>query len=280
VTAPLVTGDVAPRSRYVEHCMGTVFSVDVRDPGDWSAAIDDVVAWLHRVDVVFSPFKPTSDVSRLSRGELRLADADPEVRTVLELCADVTAASAGHFTALVDGRIDPTGLVKGWAVERASRLLRRHGSVNHAVNGGGDVQLAGEAAPGRPWTVGIVDPHDRTRVLTTVEGRDFAVATSGVAERGPHIRNPFSGAPATALAAATVVGPSLTYADAYATAAFVMGSDALRWIAGVPGYAVLLVDPDGRASTSAGWPGPGSVPTPDSSALPAGRWADRAVPLP
>jgi thiamine biosynthesis lipoprotein len=257
VIAAVAGGEAPARTRYVEHCMGTVFSVDIRDAGDWAAAIDDVVAWLHRVDAVFSPFKPTSDLSRLGRGELRLADADPEVRTVLELCAEATATTAGHFTALFGGRIDPTGLVKGWAVERASDLLRRHGSANHAVNGGGDVQLAGEAAPGRPWTVGIVDPHDRTRVLTTVTGHDFAVATSGVAERGPHIRNPFTGEPATALAGATVVGPSLTRADAYATGAFVMGTDALRWIGAVPGYAALLVDRDGRTRTSAGWPGPG-----------------------
>jgi len=133
-------------------------------------------------------------------------------------------------------------------------LLRRHGSANHAVNGGGDVQLAGEAAPGRPWTVGIVDPNDRTRVLTTVEGRDFAVASSGAAERGAHIRDPFTGRPATGPAGTTAVGPSLTRADAYATAAFVMGRDAVRWITGVPGYAALLVDPDGATLTSRGWP--------------------------
>ena len=246
------------RTRYVEHCMGTVFSVDVRDPGDWSAAIDDIVDWLHRVDGVFSPFKPASDISRLARGELRLADAEPEVRTVLDLCAEVTSETEGYFTALLSGRIDPTGLVKGWAVERASQLLRRHGSANHAVNGGGDVQLAGEAAPGRPWTVGIVDPNDRTRVLTTVDGRDFAVASSGVIERGAHIRDPFTGRPATGLAGASVVGPSLTRADAYATAAFVMGRDALRWAGSVPGYAVLVVDPLGAVQASSGWPSPSS----------------------
>src|SRR5438874_199280 len=138
-TATAVAAVVTPtRSRHVEHCMGTVFSIDVRDPGEWSAAVAEVVGWLHRVDAVFSPFKPGSDVSRLARGELRLADAAPEVRVVLELCADLTATTEGYFSALVDGRIDPTGLVKGWAVERASELLRRHGSENHAINGGGD----------------------------------------------------------------------------------------------------------------------------------------------
>lgn len=239
--------------RHVEHCMGTVFSIDVRDAGEWDDAIADAVAWLHHVDAVFSPFKADSDISRLGRGELRLADADPEVRSVLDLCAEVGAATGGCFSALADGRIDPTGLVKGWAIERASRLLRRHGSANHAVNGGGDVQLAGEAAPGRAWAVGVADPTDRTRVLTTITGRDFAVASSGVAERGAHIVDPFTGRPATALTGATVIGPSLSYADAYATAAFVMGPDAVRWIEGVPGYAALVVEADGRQRTSPNW---------------------------
>ncbi|HEY6749434.1 MAG TPA: FAD:protein FMN transferase [Mycobacteriales bacterium] len=233
------------RTVHVEHCMGTVFSIDVRDPGDWTGAIADVVGWLHHVDAVFSTYRPGSDVSRLRRRELRLADADPDVAVVLDLCAAVQWETGGHFSALAGGRIDPTGLVKGWAVEAASRRLRAHGSSRHAVNGGGDIQLAGEAGPGRPWTVGISDPHDRGRVLTTVSGRDFAVATSGTAERGAHLTDPFTGRPVTHLAAATVTGPSLTRADAYATAAFVLGRPALAWIDTVPGHAALLVDPAG-----------------------------------
>jgi thiamine biosynthesis lipoprotein len=245
----------AARTVHVEHCMGTVFSIDVRDAGEWSDAIADVVAWLHHVDAVFSTYRPDSDVSRLRRGELRVPDADPSVAAVLELCAQVQAQTHGYFTALPDGRIDPTGLVKGWAVEEASRLLRRHGSANHAVNGGGDVQLAGEVEPGRPWTVGITDPRNRTRVLTTVAGRDFAVASSGVGERGLHVLDPFTGAPARGTAGTTVVGPSLTFADAYATAALVMGPDAVRWIdTEVPEHAVLVVDADGSESRSRRWP--------------------------
>jgi thiamine biosynthesis lipoprotein len=243
----------ATRSVHVEHCMGTVFSIDVRDPGDWTAAIADVVGWLHRVDAVFSTYRPGSDLSRLQRRELRLADADPDVAVVLGLCAEVEAATGGHFSARRNGRIDPTGLVKGWAIEAASRRLREHGSGHHAVNGGGDIQLAGGSGPGRPWTVGISDPHDRGRILTTVSGRDFAVATSGTAERGAHLLDPFTGRPVTHLAAATVTGPALTRVDAYATAAFVLGRTALGWIDTVPGHAALLVDPGGRRYASAGW---------------------------
>lgn len=246
--------ETATRSRHVEHCMGTVFSIDIRDPGDWTDAIADIVARLHHADRVFSPYRPDSDLNRLQRREIRLADADPDLAVVLNLCADVETATAGHFSARRGARIDPTGLVKGWAVEAASRRLREHGSANHAVNGGGDIQLAGQPTPDRLWTVGISDPHHRGRILTTVSGRDLAVATSGTTERGTHITDPFTGRPVTHLAAATVTGPALTEVDAYATAAFVMGPHALPWIDTLPRYAALLVDPAGHHRSSTAWP--------------------------
>lgn len=250
-----MTVAASPRTVHVERCMGTAFTIDIRDPGHWDDAIGDVIGWLHRVDAVFSSYRAESDISRIQRGELRLADADREVESVLELCAQVQVRTGGAFTAMPNGRLDPTGLVKGWAIERAALLLSEHGAANHAVNGGGDMQLAGEAAPGRPWVVGVSDPCDRSKVTSTVAGRNFAVATSGVAERGQHILDPFTSRPAAELASATVVGPSLTFADAYATAAFVLGRQAIRWIDEVDGYEALLIDTEGTVSVSRGWRG-------------------------
>ena len=243
-----VSAPALPRTVHVEHCMGTVFSIDVRDPGSWALAIGAAVAWLHRVDGVFSTYREGSDISRIRRGELAVADADPLVGEVLGRCARLAEETGGWFTAhWRGGGPDPTGLVKGWATERASDLLRSHGSRNHAVNGGGDVQTAGESAPGQPWRVGIVDPFDRTRVLTVVTGRDVAVATSGGAERGPHIIDPRTGAPAAGLASVSVIGPSLTRADAYATAAFAMGTGTWDWAQQRPGYQAVIVTPDGTS---------------------------------
>lgn len=242
-----------PRTVHVEQCMGTVFTLDIRDAGGWDAALRDAVAWLHHADAVFSTYRSDSDISRMQRGELRLADADPDVGRVLELCAQVQDATGGAFTAMHGGLIDPTGLVKGWAIEQASRILREHGARNHAVNGGGDMQLAGAAAPDRPWTVGIADPHDRSSVRALVHGCDLAVATSGTAERGAHIVDPFNATPATSIASATVLGPSLTLADAYATAAFVLGRAAVDWIGRVAPYEAMLLDAEGHLHASSGW---------------------------
>lgn len=248
-----MTAAVAARTLHVEHCMGTVFTIDIRDAGDWSLTVTEVVDWLHHVDAVFSTYRPDSDLSRIRRRALRVADADPAFGPVLDLCARAQADTGGAFSAMSGGLLDPTGLVKGWAIERASQLLRRHGSANHAVNGGGDLQLAGEAEPGRAWGVGIADPFDARRVLTVVRGRDLAVATSGVAERGLHIVDPFTGRAATGVASATVVGPRLALVDAYATAAVVLGPDAVRWVDGMIDHAALVITSEAEQLASATW---------------------------
>lgn len=241
------------RTVHVEHCMGTVFTIDIRDPGNWDDAIGEVVGWLHQVDRVFSTYRYDSDVRRLQRGEITLAAAHRDVAEVLALCADAQVVTGGYFSAVPNGRLDPTGLVKGWAIDHASRRLTAQGAANHAVNGGGDMRLVGEAAAGRPWTVGISDPRESKRVLTVVSGRDFAVATSGTAERGAHVIDPFTGHPATRAISATVTGPSLTQTDAYATAVLVMGPAGVRWIDDVDGYEALVVAADDACYRSSGW---------------------------
>lgn len=248
----------AARTVHVEECMGTVFTIDVRDDGDWAVAIAEAVAWLNHVDEVFSTYRPDSEIRRLGRGELRLQDTREEVREVLALCEQVRLDSDGAFTTTPFGLLDPSALVKGWAIDRASLLLRSHGSVNHAVNGGGDMQLAGESAPGRAWRVGIAHPLPqddlrRDELCAVVQGRDLAVATSGTAERGPHIIDPFTGRPAAELASLTVVGERLTMVDAYATAAFAMGHRARPWVEGLPGYEAMVVAVDGGTWATSGF---------------------------
>lgn len=243
------------RTLHIERCMGTVFTIDIRDPGPWGGAVARVVSWLHQVDAVFSTYRADSDISRIRRGELAVEHAHPDVAAVLDLAALIEEETGGYFTAWWDAALDPTGVVKGWAVEEASRLLLLHGSRNHAVNGGGDIQCSGGPAADEPWRIGITDPFDSSHLLSVVTGRDLAVATSGTAERGPHIVDPTTGEPARHLASVTVVGSSLTWVDAYATAAVAMGPDAARWIHHVPGHEALLVAADGEAVPTAGFPG-------------------------
>lgn len=243
--------------RHAEHVMGTVFSFDIRDrpTGRVRAALADAVAWLHQVDAVFSTYRPDSAISRMARGELRASDCPPDVAEVLALCETAAAATDGWFSHNLAGRLDPSGLVKGWATERAAQILYAAGARNTCVNGGGDLQLTGESAPGVPWRVGIAHPLEPGRLLTVVTGSDLAVATSGTAERGHHIIDPHTGQPATRLASVTVTGRHLTQVDAYATALFAMGAEAARaWTRAHPGYETLVMTPAGEVWHSEEFP--------------------------
>ena len=245
------------RLRHAEHVMGTVVSFDVPVSARANGSLDAAIAWLHWADRVFSPYRPDSDVSRLGRGEAEIGACAPEVAEVLAASARLSEESGGYFTAYPGGRLDPSGYVKGWATERAAQLLTRAGSANHLVNAGGDVQCAGartaDPCDRAPWRVGIADPLRRGGLALVVAARDCAVATSGVAERGAHILDPHTARPATGLASLTVVGPSLTLADAYATAAFAMGPALARdWTESLDDYEAFAITSDGQT-----WQTPG-----------------------
>jgi thiamine biosynthesis lipoprotein len=227
--------------------MGTVFSFDVRSPGVDATAMDAAIAWLHWVDRTFSTYRDDSEISRLGRGELALEDCAAEVAAVLSRCEQLQAETGGYFIASWGGRLDPSGYVKGWAIERVSDMLAAAGSVNHCVNGGGDVQCIGRASDEREWNIGIVDPFDRTRTIATVAGTRLAVATSGSAERGAHILDPHTGTSPNAFASVTVVGTHLARVDALATAAFAMGADAVEWLR-AKRLTSLLVATDGSVT--------------------------------
>lgn len=237
--------------------MGTVFSFDVRgaDGVGARAAVDAAVAWLHRVDEVFSPYRPDSEISRLADGRAEVERCSPEVAEVLALCEDAERRSGGFFSARYAGRLDPTGLVKGWAVERAARMLVAAGAEGACLNGGGDVQAFGRPEPGRPWRLGVSDPLRAGQLACVVEGTDeLAVATSGPAERGCHIVDPHTGSsPAGALASVTVVGAALTHVDAWATAAYARGAAALAWLEEVPGVEGVAVTADGDVRCTSGF---------------------------
>ena len=165
----------------------------------------------------------------------------------------VQPTNGGDFTATPAGGLDPTGLVKGWSIARVCQLLRDAGHRRFAVNGGGDVQTVGTPAVDALWRIGISDPADRARLVAVATGSDMAVATSGSAERGLHIVNPFTGTPADELAAVTVVGPDIVAADVYATAAVSMGRAAYQWLNALAGYGALVVDNEGAVWHSAGF---------------------------
>jgi len=134
-------------------------------------------------------------------------------------------------------------------VERAAAILTAAGPAGHSVNGGGDIQCSGD----RTWRIGIADPLHPGRLALVVTGRDFAVATSGVAERREHIIDPYTGQPPAGLASITVVGTRLAETDAYATAAFAMGTAARDWVEGLDGYEAFAITGSGTTWQTSGF---------------------------
>lgn len=240
--------------------MGTVIGLDLRDPDLPEATVEAALAWLIDIDARFSPYRPGSQISRLARGEVAPEDCPPDVRFVLTRCEALRLESDGHFdirAAHLRGGLDPSGYVKGWALEEAAHILEAGGARNYALNAGGDVLLRGSPESGRPWLVGIRHPLEPDQVVARLSfdlGTERrAVATSGLYERPGHIVNPRTGTVPMELLSMTVVGPSLALADACATAAFAMGADGLRWLATRAGYAGYAIDRELRPSWNAGF---------------------------
>jgi len=241
---------------HVEQVMGTAVSFSVH-PGPLASLADaealrSACDILHRADALFSTWIPDSPLNRLRRGELSPGDCPDVFDEVVGLCALARDKSGGWFDPwAMPGGFDPTGLVKGWAVERALNRLVDGGIESALVNGGGDIATWGDLPLGRSWRIGIRHPW-REQGLACVITVDAAVATSGVYERGLHLVDPHTRQPAVRAASATVTGPTLALADAYATAVAVGGDDAFDLIDGLDGFAAYLIRPDGSERFGSG----------------------------
>jgi thiamine biosynthesis lipoprotein len=230
---------LALRGRHVE---------DERADAAWQA----VLAQLRAADAIFSTYRPDSVVCRLQRGELTLDACPAEVREVLDLGAQAERESGGAFSVRRPGpdgspRLDPSGVVKGWAVERAAEVLRGLDGTDYSLAAGGDLVCRTVIAGAPSWRVGVEHPHDPQRLVAVVPVRNGAVATSGTAHRGQHLVDARTGDAPQGVASVTVVGPSLTWADIDATAAYAHGPDAARWLRGRAGRTGVVVWSDGRA---------------------------------
>jgi thiamine biosynthesis lipoprotein len=203
-------------------------------------ALADAVAELRAIDLTYSPARPASLVSRLRRDEIS-ADSYPPLADIVARCAAMRAATDGWFDAwAVPGGFDPGGLLNGWAVERAAARLRAAGIEDYAVVSGADLVVRGHAPHGGAWRIALHHPTDGRRPPIALELTAGAVGTSGVAGRRNHVVDPHSGEAVQHFAAATVIGPDLAVADAYATALFAAGPAGLDWFPTPDGYRALF----------------------------------------
>ncbi|MGW0810567.1 FAD:protein FMN transferase [Nonomuraea sp. NPDC002799] len=241
-----------PGTARAEMVMGMPVSVDIRTAlpaRELTPLLDDAFAWLRWVDDTFSPVKEDSQIGRLNRG--RTIRQIPELIEVLHRCAELSEATGGWFEPRINGVTDPSGYIKGWALERLSRALSNAGAGDHRLTAGHDIKVRGSAAPGRRWRIGIRDP--RTDVIRKVVfANELGVATSG----GAPIVNPHTGEIQQELGSVTVIGPDLGLADGYATAIYAMGPLPARRFAadlGASGpYQTMIIGRDGQEVSTPG----------------------------
>ncbi len=146
--------------------------------------------------------------------------------------------SGGAFSLTPNGVFDPTGVVKGWAIERAARHLSVLDETDYCLGAGGDLTCLtrDQTDAAVPWQIGIEDPADPTRLDR--HGADLHRGASprpATTHRGSHLVDARTGRAPTGVASVTVITNSLTWADIDATAAYAMGTDAAAWLRTRPG---------------------------------------------
>ncbi len=223
-------------------------------PKNIEALISGIFDYFQYVDDKFSTFKPLSEISMINQGLLSLEEASLDMQSVIALGEEIRQETNGYFNIARHGRIDPLGLVKGWALSNAADKLREAGCENFYVEAGGDFQAVGLNAEGQPWRVGIRNPFNIGEIVKVLAICDRGVATSGTYIRGQHIDNPVSGGPTDPeILSITVIGPDVYEADCYATAAFAMGRAGIGFIDALEGFEGYMIDINKTATYTRGF---------------------------
>lgn len=179
---------------------------------------------LDNIDKVFSPFKMQSLVSKFNHGDVAPLISSKDFQTVYALSSIARDKTENYFNPFFNNQYNPTGLVKGWAIEkifiqRLYPLLNYKEVVGVSLNGGGDIQTAVKSESLFQWQVGIEDPNKEGWIIGQYSLTNNGIATSGVNKRGEHIKRANS-----KLQQVTIVDNYLTIADIWATAGMAAGT--------------------------------------------------------
>jgi len=229
--------------------MGMPITLDIRGAGD-ATLVDTVFEYFEGVDRRFSTYRSDSEISAINRGDVSRQDWSGEMREVLALAERTKNETGGYFDIRKpDGSLDPSGIVKGWAIRNAAGILNRACVGDYFIDAGGDIQSCGRNASGLDWSVGIRNPFSAAEIIKIVYPRGRGIATSGTYVRGQHIYNPLGiGDPITEIVSLTVIGEDVCEADRFATAAFAMGRDGILFLEQATGLEGYMVDSNGRAT--------------------------------
>ncbi len=238
----------------VRHIMGMPIEIEIIAP-DTTGIFEKAFEYLVSVDKRFSTYKEDSEISRINRGEISMESMSDDMHDVFALAEKTRKESEGYFDMRrPDGSIDPSGIVKGWAIRNTAALIREAGFENYFVNAGGDIAMNGKNAAGEDWSVGIRNPFKSNEIVKVVYPRGKGIATSGSYIRGDHIYNPHTPKEhVKEIVSLTVIGSDVLEADRFATAAFAMGKKGIVFIENMPGFEGYMIDAEGIATMTSGF---------------------------
>lgn len=232
--------------------MGMPITVEITDAAD-RTMLADTFEYFISVDRKYSTYKSDSEISRINAG-LPKECWSAEMRTVMQLCEQTKQQTDGFFDIKHNDKLDPSGLVKGWAINNAAKRLMKKNVKNFYIEAGGDIQVHGVNREGKSWLIGIRNPFNLNEIIKTIAVSSEGVATSGTYVRGQHIYNPHRpNATTRDIESLTVIGSNIYEADRFATAAFAMGRHGIEFIEKVSGLEAYMVDSERIATYTSGF---------------------------
>jgi thiamine biosynthesis lipoprotein len=230
--------------------MGMHITVEIVDPQVTPKILEEIFSYFIAVDKQFSTYKNNSEIMRINRGEITKNNYSKEMLEIMNLAEKTKNETLGYFDIKKpNGILDPSGVVKGWAIQNAAEILLRNGYRNFYIDAGGDIQSYGLNSEGKEWSIGIRNPFDVENITKVLYTKGKGIATSGSYIRGQHIYNPHKPEKKLQdLVSLTVIGSNVLEADRFATAAFAMGKDGINFIEQLPGFEGYAIDSSGIAT--------------------------------
>jgi len=235
--------------------MGMTIIIEISDKNINEVIFDKVFSYFEKVDERFSTYKENSEISKINRKVISEGDWSPEMKEVFKLSEETKKETNGYFDIRrPDGKYDPSGLVKGWAIFKAAELLKTEGYQNFYIDAGGDIEAFGKNNENKPWIIGIRNPFQTEEIIKRLSIENKGVATSGIYVRGQHIYNPQKpNEPIKDIVSLTVIGPNIYEADRFVTAAFAMGKEGIYFIEKLDGFEGYMIDSNGLATFTSGF---------------------------
>lgn len=235
--------------------MNMPISVEIIGEHANAQAIKQVFNYFKSVEERFSVFRKESEISRFNRGEIKKSDFSKDLRTIFRLSEKTKKETNGYFDIKTKKGYNPSGLVKGWAINEAAQILRKKGFKNFYIDAGGDIEAVGKNKLGKKWRVGVRNPFKVDEIVKILSLSNRGIATSGTSMRGAHIYNPHKiGKKIPDIISITVIGPNILEADRFATAAFAMGKEGINFIEKRKGLEAYMIDKNGLATYTSNFP--------------------------